>query len=148
MKWPTFLMVPRAPDFTIGPRDDLYLRRWWLIPRARWFNVYLHHFRRSDDNGALHDHKSHNISLLLRGSYREHLMGGIVKLRRPWRPIFRKPTTAHRVELIDGKPVWTLFITGRPVRNWGFWCKHGWVPWEKYVAVRPGGNEMGDGCGE
>jgi len=148
MKWPTFLTIPRAPDFTVGPPDDLYLRRWWIIPRNKWFNVYLHHFLRSDDDRALHDHRYTNVSLLLTGKYREHLACGVTKIRRPGVPVVRRAETAHRVELIDGRPVWTLFITGRHVRNWGFHCPKGWVPWERFVAVRPGGNEAGDGCGE
>lgn len=147
-------MTMRLPDFIIGPSDDPYLERWWIIPRNRWFNIYLHHFLRSDDDRALHDHRYVNVSVLLRGSYLEHLRDGRVLLRKPWsvwapwRLVFRLRTTAHRVALIDCAPVWTLFLTGPHVRNWGFWCEHGWKPWEEFVKVRPGGNEAGDGCGE
>lgn len=146
--WPRTLTIPRAPDLEIGEPGDIYLRRWWVIPRNKWFGVYLHHFLRSDDPRALHDHPKANISILLRGSYREHLTGGVVKLRRPWRPIARKAETAHRIELIDGAPVWSLFLTGPIVREWGFHCKRGWVHWRDFVSVRPGGNSIGQGCGE
>lgn len=144
----------RPPDFVIGPEADLHLRRWWVIPRNKWFNIYLHQFLRSDDPRALHDHPWMNPSIVLKGAYLEHLQDGRVKLRKPWRPwVFwrlpmRRATTAHRVALIDGKPVWTLFLTGPLVRPWGFLCPKGWVPWKDFVLVRPGGNETGNGCGE
>ena len=81
MKLPTFIrrallsrvrkvMARREPDFIIG---DNYLRRWWLIPRNRWLNVYLHEFRASDDDRALHDHPWASCSIILRGEYFEHL---------------------------------------------------------------------------
>lgn len=46
----------RAPDFYIGGNANPYLLRWWVIPRNRFFNVYLHKFLRDDDDRALHDH--------------------------------------------------------------------------------------------
>ena len=46
----------RPADFVIGGAERPYLRRWWVIPRNRLFNVYLHQFLRSDDDRALHDH--------------------------------------------------------------------------------------------
>lgn len=140
--------MKRDPDFVIGPSDDPYLLRWWMIPRNRWFNIYVHHFMRSDDDRALHDHAWVNMSILLRGSYLEHLPDGQVRMRRPWRPIFRLPTSAHRVELINGQSVWTIFVTGPKVRTWGFLCPKGWIPWTEFVELRPGGNEAGNGCSE
>src|ERR1700710_2371105 len=79
-------VAARKPDVLIGKQDDTYMRRWWVIPRNRWFNIYLHHFLRSDDDRALHDHPWCNLSILLSGSYLEHLTGGYVKMRKPWRP--------------------------------------------------------------
>lgn len=144
----------RPPDFEIGPPDDVYLKRWWIIPRNRWFNIYLHQFLRSDDDRANHDHPWVNCSILLTGSYLEHRPGGVVKMRYPWRPwapwrlVFRRATAAHRVELIDHKPVWTLFLTGPKIRTWGFHCKSGWIPWQEFCEVRDGGNAIGKGCGD
>jgi hypothetical protein len=56
------------------------MRRWWVIPRNKFFNIYLHHFLHSDDDRALHDHPWWNVSILLRsGSYVEHTIaaGGV-----------------------------------------------------------------------
>lgn len=146
------LTIPREPDFIIEDSEDVYLRRWWIIPRNKLFNIYLHHFWKSDDDRALHDHPWANISILLSGSYLEHLPNGVVKLRKPWRPWsfwripMRFPTSSHRVALIDGKRVWTLFLTGPKVRTWGFHCPRGWIPWTEFVDQRPGGNSIGPGC--
>ena len=68
-----FLTAPRPPDYLIGADGSVYLERWWLIPCNRIMNIYLHHFLRSDDYRALHDHPWCNLSLLLSGSYIEHL---------------------------------------------------------------------------
>lgn len=54
-----------------GPRRP-YLTRWHIIPRNRWFNLYLHKFVHGDDDRALHDHPWVSASLLLEGRYREH----------------------------------------------------------------------------
>lgn len=130
----------RKPDFIIG--ND-YCRRWWLIPRNRFFNIYLHQFLHSDDDRALHDHPWFNMSLLLWGSYIEHTKLG--KLRYTAGNFkFRMAHTPHRIELI-GNECWTLFITGPVIREWGFHCPNGWRPWKQFVDDRDSG-KIGRGC--
>ena len=141
----------RDPDFLIGPHHDPYLQRWWLIPRNRVFNVYLHHVRRDDDDRALHDHPWPSLSILLDGRLGEvFLRGGAEDYReaRRWVPLWRGATFAHRLVLPDPKVgAWTLFITGPRVREWGFHCPRRWVPWREFVEPdRPG--DIGRGCGE
>lgn len=150
----------RQPDFVIGGAEHPYLRRHWLIPRNRFFNVYVHEFLRSDDDRALHDHPwLFNASWLLEGNYREHTIndGGVaVKTERragDWK--FRWGPAPHRVELPSDPfaethhefPCWTVFITGPVVRVWGFHCPKGWVPWREFVDARDAGS-IGKGCGE
>lgn len=48
-----------------------YLQRWHLIPRNRWFNIYLHIFVHGDDDRALHTHAWDSWSLILLGHYYE-----------------------------------------------------------------------------
>jgi hypothetical protein len=141
----------RMPDFVIGGHERPYLLRWWVIPRNKFFNVYLHQFLRSDDDRALHDHPwLFNCSILLEGEYIEHLPN------RNWRVLmagqwkFRWGGAPHRVELfrkVVGReaPCATLFITGPVVREWGFHCPRGWVPWQRFVATRDKG-DVGAGC--
>ena len=134
----------RAPDFLIGGADNPYIRRWWVIPRNRWFNIYLHQFLRSDDDRALHDHPWVNLSILLSGCYTEHTEQGAAVHVAPaviFRPSGRM---AHRIELEDG-PCWTLFITGPRYREWGFLCPRGWVHWKLFTAADDIG-QVGKGC--
>lgn len=162
----------REPDFVIGEKGNPYLLRWWIIPRNRWFNVYLHKILRDYDDRALHDHPWWNVSIVLRGAYREvmvkrlaafrklrdaclieadriaetypeladrhrrickstHGMALIDKIRRAGSVVFRRPDFPHRLVVEDG-PVWTLFITGPRVREWGFHTESGWVHWRDF----------------
>lgn len=138
----------RPPDRIIGGAHNPYMRRWHVIPRNPLFNIYLHHFLRSDDDRALHDHPWWNVSVLLEGEYTEHTIaaGGVnlrvVRKAGDWK--CRLPTSAHRIELHAG-PCWTLFITGPRIRSWGFHCPQGWRHWK--VFTKPGApGEIGKGC--
>lgn len=155
----------RPPDYVIGGHEDPYLRRWWVVPRNRVLNVYLHQFLRSDDDRALHDHPwLFNASLMLVGLYREHTIaaGGIHRreVRKAGAFKFRWGPAPHRVELFpraqlygSSRPgqehplsCWTLFITGPVVRAWGFHCPEaGWVPWERFTSAADRG-AIGRGC--
>lgn len=142
-------LTQRPADFVIGEPDDLYLMRWWLLPRNRVCNIYLHLFLRSDDDRALHDHPWINCSVILRGRYIEHtIAAGGIHHRREFRAgdiKLRGPRAAHRIELHDG-PCWTLFLTGPNVRTWGFHCpESGWIPWQRFTAPGKSG-EIGKGC--
>ena len=149
----------RSPDFTIGDPDDPYLMRWFIVPRNRIFNIYLHRFLRSDHDFALHDHPWWNASWLLDGNYIEVVPldnadpSGLTisKYRSAGELLFRRADQAHRVQLhVDGtgrpRPVWTLFLTGPKLREWGFWCPAGWKHWKKFVKNAPGSREVGVGC--
>jgi hypothetical protein len=174
-------MESREPDVLIGGPVDTYMRRWWVIPRNRLFNIYFHHFMRSDDDRALHDHPWWNISAVLTyPGYKEHVpkvhhfdlddkpvydyQNTEVIERIPGEICFRGAKTAHRIELMhtpygvdeNGKlvvvpkpiPVYTLFITGPKVRDWGFHCPKGWKDWRDFTAFhsKGNGNEVGPGC--
>jgi hypothetical protein len=133
----------RAPDFIIGPPGKPYLRRWWVIPRNRFFNIYLHQILADDDARARHDHPWWNISIIFSGAYWEDTPFGVF-LRRAGSVVFRRPSAAHRLVLRkdgDGKPqpCWSLFITGPVVREWGFHTACGWKHWKECtVPGQPG----------
>lgn len=148
MSWWKKIAARRPPDFVIGRPEDPYMRRWHLIPRNKVFGAYLHHFRHSDDDRALHDHPWWNLSVLLEGEYTEHTIGaGGVHHREvlkagAWK--FRFAKAAHRVELHNGE-CWTLFWRGPVIREWGFHCPMGWRHWKQYS--KPGSKgEIGLGC--
>ncbi len=131
----------RPPDFIIG--DD-YMWRWWIIPRNKYFNIYLHKIMHDDDDRALHDHPWWSVSFLLKGQLREVLEN---KVRYPklFIPVVRCAKLSHRLEVV--KPSWTLFITGPVIRDWGFHCAKKWVHWSDFVKDGEKG-KIGVGCGE
>ncbi len=135
-------LLSGRPHQVIGGPDDPYLLRWYVIPRNPVLNVYVHKFCRSDDDRALHDHPWWFVSLMLRGSYSEVTEDARTRRTAPeplrlfWgdSPVaFRRAEWRHRVQLmplsgpdlrkVGELPCWTLIVTGRRVRTWGFWCK-------------------------
>lgn len=139
------------PDFVVGHRSNPYLLRWWLIPRNRFMNVYLHCFLRSDDDRALHDHPWCWLSLVLRGGYTEHtIMAGGIHRRRAFGVgslRVHRAGFAHRLEVPErGQECWTLFITGPRIRLWGFHCaERGWVDFRTFTDPTNTG-VTGKGC--
>jgi len=144
--WAEEYIASRGPDYVIGiDRTPPYLKRWWVIPRNKLFNIYLHEIQQDDDDRALHDHPWVNMSYVISGGYHEVTKQG-TWIVPPGTFRFRRPTTAHRLVLAYGKRTVTLFITGPVIREWGFLCPQGWRHWKDFVAVREGGNDIGRGC--
>lgn len=154
----TAIMASRPPDLVIG--DD-YVHRWHVWPRNMLGNVYIHKFLHSDDDAALHDHRTVNLSVLLSGRYYEHfhapypeddlgireteMVDGKERFttyrveRKAGDLIARWPWTPHRVELPTGPtgepvPAVTMFVIGPHMRNWGFHYVNGWKSWQDYMG--------------
>lgn len=164
LNWAEGVMDSRSPDVTLKNREGgIYLERWYIWPlwarspggeykplTGNWFGLYIHRFLGSDEDRALHDHPRHNASLVLSGGYLEHLRDRKV-WREPGSWVFRHAATAHRVVLpvhiIDQKPyplpAVSLFFTGPKVRDWGFHCPGGWVPWQQFTKSGPDGKSVG-----
>lgn len=136
----------REPNLVLRREDGgVYLKRWWIIPRNRFLNLYLHQFIGSDDDRALHDHPWWFVSWIVKGQYLEYARDRVIHRKR-WSIAFRPADWAHRVELEKGLveyetlrwpiereiPVWTIVITGPRARTWGFYCPKGWIPWMQF----------------
>lgn len=158
LAWRIALCRFRAPDFVIGKPGSAYMNRWYVIPRNRWFNLYLHEILRSDDDRALHDHPWVNCSIVLKGGYWEIVPEQAPSFSWPvpstldvWRGrgsvVFRRPSSAHRLVIAGASPCWSLFVTGPKVREWGFWCPRGWKLWTDFVD-RGNTGAVGPGCGD
>jgi hypothetical protein len=152
IKFPNWMRGHLAPDLVVGGSDSPYLLRWYVIPRNPLCNVYLHKFLRDDDDRALHDHPWPSVSFLLMGELWEVYKCGEVSnhfRKLPWlKPVYRPAEFAHRLMLsITHEPAWTLFITGRKVREWGFWCPQGFKHWRDFVAPDDSG-KIGKGCSD
>jgi hypothetical protein len=136
------------PHQVVESADGPYLYRWYLLPRNRWHNVYLHKFVRSDDPGALHDHPWGFVSLVIAGGYREFTQQAVLQRRRgslAW----RGATHRHRIELLRDeqgceRPCLTVVVTGSRRRPWGFWCG-GAHRQQRFIAWQDFGH---GGCGE
>lgn len=135
--------MARPPDFIIG---DNQLRRWWIVPRNRQCNVYLHETLHSDEDRALHDHPWDNGSFLIEGSYIEVTPDGEF-LRSAGDIVTRAATDAHRLVIPEGGRAVSIFTTGPIIRDWGFHCPQGWRHWKEFVA-NPGSTQstVGRGC--
>jgi hypothetical protein len=94
-----FFRVPRKPDFVIGGTDNPYLRRWWLPP-GTVSSISTCTISCAATMTAPSTITRGATSLcLLSGEYFEVLPPHGFKLRRPFRPIFRLPSAAHRIQL-------------------------------------------------
>lgn len=113
--------------------DNILFTRWFVVGTPL-FAVMVHKLDKSDvPTRGVHDHPWNFISFAF-GTYKEvrKIKGGV-----PWiEPVhffrFRRATDFHRVILVnERKPVWTLVIHGRRLREWGFLNMHtgAWQPW-------------------
>lgn len=128
-------------------RADILERENQREDRGGGINIYVHRFLQSDDARALHDHPWSWRTIVLKGQYREYTPAdpsnpsGLLKSRVVIEGSIgrrRKAFECHRVELIEGDPVTTLFITGRKEREWGFHCAQGWRHWSDYITGSKG----------
>lgn len=147
-------MTPR----TILDREgsSVYLERYYLhgAPTAEgeWsdspIGIYLHRFRRSDDDLELHNHPWESaVSFVLTGGYEEerrvdHADGKSSVERRRLEPFSFNvilADTFHRVELLEDD-AWTLFIVTRKTQSWGFWNRISgvYMPWREFIARKRG----------
>lgn len=152
LEWANRVIASREPDQIIRDDEfDEYMRRWYAIPRNPAGGCYIHQIVRSDKD-VHHDHPWDNTSYVLDGFYYEECLNTAtgkttLHMRQPGQIVHRKAKDAHRIILPLGQIVTTLFIMGPKVRNWGFHCPGGWVPWEEFVDPKDKGR-IGRGCGE
>jgi hypothetical protein len=126
------------------------------------WQLCLHKWWRSDEDRALHDHKSDNISIILslegfaeivrtyacsyamkrptveavNCNIRDRGYFDSIHHRWPFVPHFRRAETPHRVVLYSRKPVWSLWFRWPPIRRWGFHCPKGWVDADVFLSTR------------
>lgn len=114
--------------------DDVYLRRWSL--RLPFGTLKLHHILRPDHDRCHHDHPWWFFTLVLWGGYVERVGEADAEHRaRPGRVYFRPALFRHRIASLPRGHAWTLVLTGRPRRRWGFHTNAGWVHWKVFCAA-------------
>lgn len=145
-RWYLVGYAPGDPDATFERANNSRPGRWWNLP----FAARIHCIVASDDDRAFHDHPWPFVSIGLAGSYVEvtpawadpwggrfrcaaavdNLRNGRRRLRAPF--VNRKAATDLHLLEVEHGPVWTLFLTGRKQRTWGFATPAGWVPWREF----------------
>jgi hypothetical protein len=144
--------APRSPRWAVWEwadipsnedRELVYLRRLRVVTTP-WFSVMLHWINEPDSDRHPHCHPWNFWSLVLRGGYTE--VNYVTSFSRPavrddlaernsWpRWSLHRMTTrrAHRITSVQPRTV-TLVVTGRRVREWGFWTEQGFIPWRQYT---------------
>lgn len=146
----------------------LYLRRFYIW-RSSWIGlnfgeIYIHKIYRSDDDPDPHDHPWNFRTFVLKGSYTDEYWE-FSKYRdgtgRRWRlesrdekvsapaTRYRPRQHIHRVILKDGKPAWTLIVTGKyhfdadKNADWCFVTPTARVPWREYLGLTKGESHGG-----
>lgn len=112
----------------LGRPECPYMRRWVLD--VGLFSVRVHHWHASDDDRAFHDHTWWFFTLVLEGRYTDVSPAGR-ELMSPGRIRFRPALHRHTVEVHPGG-CWTLLLTGRKSRRWGFYPGGKFKRSEKY----------------
>lgn len=105
---------------------SIMMIRWYITGIA---GLKLHKFIASDKD-CMHDHPWAFVSVMLWGSYIEETDAGQKTISSP-AVMYRRAEHKHRI-LYTGKTCWTLVLTFRRVREWGFFTKEGWVQWFNY----------------
>lgn len=136
-----FVKITKLKHRDIYRRDtQKYLTRHYIYRKpVDWMlSCYLHLFHSGDEDLELHDHPwDFSISLILWGSYKEERFDKnfniITKIYKPGMINIIRGTDFHRVDLLTSK-VWTLFISGRKKKNWGFIDRNTlkYWPWEEH----------------
>ncbi len=109
--------------------DDVpYLIRYTIFT-CRWFSLKVHNILVSD-YACLHDHPWAFTTFLIKGGYVEYTPNGS-KVYGRFSFLYRPAEYIHRLEI--HQPVWSIVITFKKTRQWGFFTKAGWLEWFKYV---------------
>lgn len=150
-RWYVLGYAPGDLNAPVGSPGNTRSGRWWRLP----FAVRIHEIVASDDSRAFHDHPWPFVSILLRGAYDETTpaWSGPVVLAFPTPDDERNPVRRFSAPAVNiksaedlhvltipegGRSVWTLFLTARKRRTWGFAGPFGWIGWREFDDAFPG----------
>ena len=105
----------------LGEKECPYAFRYVFIFFG--FAIRIHKWIRSDDKRNFHDHPWWFITFVLKGSYTDvYNDNNIIKqdtLKR-FKLRYRPSNHRHYVD-VPKEGCWTILLTGRPIRKWGFY---------------------------
>lgn len=119
------------------PDGGPYLRRFYLTPKwFPFFNVFVHQLFTPDPDRDLHDHPWDFWTFPLSG-YSE-----VTPRNRHWQKSvrcqcwhYRSAEYVHLIMHLDFKPTWTIMVTRKARREWGFWVEGEWMHWRDYLDL-------------
>lgn len=134
----------------------LYLARFWISPPVqKKSGVYesgesmlLHWIVRPDDDDAMHDHPWNFRSQILSGGYTEEVpefgwepyddLGPRETEEQTWTVgelNLKESVSLHKILTVEPE-TWTLVITDKREREWGFWpAGKPWKQWRDYLGI-------------
>lgn len=103
----------------LGDKNNPYLVRYTFLFFN--FSIRIHHWIRSDDERAFHDHAYNFISILLKGSYYNITPNSKKLIKAPfvW---YSKATDQHYLKIV--KEAWTIVLCSKPFRKWRFYINN------------------------
>ena len=122
------------------PDGGPYLRRYYLTPK--WFpfrNVFLHQLFTPDPDRALHDHPWDFWTFPLSGYIERRRWDDLDEidigstLSNQWH--YRAAEYTHRIIHLERTPTWTIMVTRKARREWGFWVEGRWIHWRQYLGL-------------
>jgi hypothetical protein len=138
-------------DTSLTHHGVLYMRRW--AAEVPWLGgVRLHYIAGPDPGPYPHDHPFDFVSFVLRGWYveenQDHWRFHVLRLfgrcgvwldacfleRRRWLSVAaRYAEHTHRIVEVAPGGCWTLVVSGRRRRTWGYVTAHGWIDFLTYL---------------
>lgn len=129
-KRPPVLILKRTER--LGLPECPYLIRWRL--ETPLGSIRVHHWLGPDDDRAFHDHPWWFLTLVVRGGYEDRNPGGTDRLRAG-SVRFRRALHRHTV-VPAGSGAWTVMVTGKRTRSWGFWLNGKFYKANKWFLAR------------
>lgn len=110
----------------------LHFRRYRLL-ELFFFRIYLHNILVEDQDTHLHGHPWNFLSIVLKGSYEEFLLGDTeAKLRTPGSIAHRTTEHFHKIAKVLPGGCWTLVFAYGFRKPWGLKTSEGIIPNEEY----------------
>jgi hypothetical protein len=132
IKWKRAVRIPHRVltvkfNEKLGLPECPYVIRWRV--EFPFGSIRVHHWLSSDDRRAVHDHPWWFLTFVVKGSYTDLTPNGIDRLRAP---AIRFRPALHQHTVFPEPRAWTILITGRPLRKWGFYPKGKFVKANKW----------------
>lgn len=123
IKWRRAVRIPHRVlvikfNEKLGLPECPYVVRWRV--EFPFGSIRVHHWLSNDDPRAVHDHPWWFLTFVVKGGYTDLSPEGSEILEAP-AIRFRKAEHRHTVYPLKPCGAWTVLITGRPLRKWGFY---------------------------